>query len=117
MSYNYFSISKKGAELSRRLNEAAIEEQAICMQAPLVWDAETYTDIKTAKEGCNGRPKTEDSEGSPPCPLRALCIETAIELKVVAGVWGGLTSNEISKLARKREQAELRKYLRNQSKR
>lgn len=111
-----FRMTKRGARMVDELHRLADEYQVICKQAPIIWDGETNEDIRLAKQGCNGTPKTEDSEGTPPCPLRMLCIETALEIDVAAGVWGGLTPYEIRKLRVKREQAELRKHLRQRNK-
>lgn len=106
---DFYALSKKGELLSQLLRDEAIENDVICMQAPLIWDAETLTDVRMAKEGCNGRPKTEDSEGTPPCPIRKLCLETAIEIDARCGVWGGKTISDIRKLKRQRKLAAIRK--------
>jgi hypothetical protein len=106
---DFYTFSKEGERLSQLLREQAIEHDVICMQAPLIWDGDNPRDVQMAKEGCNGRPKTEDSEGLPPCPIRSLCLETAIELDARAGVWGGRTISDIMKLRRTRKLAALKK--------
>ncbi len=106
---DFYTFSEEGERLAQQLHNEAIANDAICMQAPLIWDGETLGDVRTAKEGCNGRPKTQDSHGSPPCPLRELCLETAIELDARAGVWGGKTISDIRKLKRQRKLAAIRK--------
>jgi hypothetical protein len=93
-------LTPKGAVLVQQLREAAIEEDAICMQAPNIWDADTIEDSHVAKRGCNGTPPTKDSLGSPPCPLRILCLETALEINAFYGVWGGLSAFERKPLIR-----------------
>ena len=96
------SLTPKGAALVRQLREAAIEEDVICQQAPNSWDADTIEDSHLAKRGCNGTKPTKDSVGSPPCPLRALCLETALETNSFYGVWGGLSVYERKLLAKER---------------
>jgi hypothetical protein len=95
-------LSKRGEELVLQLRDEAIEHEVICMQAPVIWDAETIEDSHTAKAGCNGTKRTKDSDGSPPCPLRALCLETALEIGANYGVWGGLSVYERRQLKQKR---------------
>lgn len=113
---NLFRISARGERMVEELHKLAIEYEVICTQAPIIWDGDTNEDIKLAKQGCNGTPKTEESDGTPPCPLRVLCYETALEIEANAGVWGGYATYELRKLKAKREMAELRKHLRNQKK-
>lgn len=98
------------------LQNLSIEYQAICQQAPIIWDAETPSDARTAKDGCLGRPKTDESEGTPPCPLVAFCRDTGIEINAAAGVWGGLTPYELRKEKQRRERNELRRYIQSQKK-
>lgn len=82
-------LTEKASALLDELYEKAIDVQAICMQAPIIWDAETSEDLITAKRGCNGSTGDAVSLPSPPCPLRALCLEAALESNSTYGVWGG----------------------------
>ena len=91
-------LSKEGAALLFKLREAAVEVDAICINAPVLWDADTIEDNNVAKEGCNGKPKSVDSDGFPPCPIRELCLETAMTNNEQFGVWGGLSVYERRKL-------------------
>ena len=96
MFFEYEEITPKGKELWRQLIKAADEYDVICRQAPVIWDAETIEDGNMAKNGCNG------GKGSPPCPLRMLCLETAMEQNIKYGVWGGLSAHERRLLKRER---------------
>ena len=100
-------LTKRGQELVSQLRDEAIENDVICMQAPVIWDAETIEDSHVAKAGCNGTKRTKDSDGTPPCPLRALCLETALEIGANYGVWGGLSVYE-RRLARSQRLANKR---------
>jgi hypothetical protein len=102
MISDWLVLTKKGQDLVAELRDAAIEEDVICQQAPAIWDAETIEDSHVAKRGCNGTPKTINSEGTPPCPLRLLCLETALEINSQYGVWGGLSVHERKQLAKER---------------
>lgn len=84
-----FILDAEGSALLEELHLRAREEDAICQNAPIIWDAEFSDDAKVAIEGCLGRKATEDSEGFPPCPLIDLCLKTANAVKATAGVWGG----------------------------
>lgn len=102
MTFWDLDLTPKGAKLVAELREAAIEEDVICQQAPAIWDADTIEDSHLAKRGCNGTKPTKDSAGNPPCPLRALCLETALEINAFYGVWGGLSVHERKLIARER---------------
>lgn len=102
MISDWLVLTLKGKKLLDELRDAAIEEDVICMQAPSIWDADTIEDSHTAKRGCNGTPKTATSDGSPPCPLRVLCLETALETNSQYGVWGGLSVYERKLVVRDR---------------
>jgi hypothetical protein len=84
------TLSVEGSRLLDELREQAIEYNVLCMQDPILWDAETDMDAFEAKQGCNGKPATAESEGLPPCPIRDLCYKTAIAVNANACVWGGV---------------------------
>jgi hypothetical protein len=98
------NLSREAALLLEDLYAAAIEEDALCMQAPVIWDGNNNEDIMAAKQGCNGVRKTRSVQGYPPCPLRNLCLQAALAAKVTHGVWGGT-----SVIERKHLKAKLRK--------
>lgn len=102
---NAINLSKEAALLLEDLYEAAIEEDVLCMQAPVIWDGNNNEDINAAKQGCNGVKKNRTTDGYPPCPLRALCLEAALAAKVTHGVWGGT-----SVIERKHLKVKLRKW-------
>jgi hypothetical protein len=98
-------LSKEASILLGELYEAAQEEQVLCLQAPSIWDGDNNEDIHAAKQGCNGIKKTKTTQGYPPCPLRALCLEAALKANITHGVWGGT-----SVIERKHLKAKLRKW-------
>lgn len=102
---NAINLSKEAALLLEDLYEAAIEEDVLCMQAPVIWDGNNNEDIAAAKQGCNGVKKTRTSNGFSPCTIRNLCLQAALEAKVTHGVWGGT-----SVIERKHLKVKLRKW-------
>jgi hypothetical protein len=98
-------ISKEAATLLNKLHKAANDEQAVCQSAPIIWDGENLEDIQTAKRGCNGVKAQGENLGYPPCPLRELCLETALALNANYGVWGGLSVHERKLIRRSRRQS------------
>lgn len=95
-------LTNKASELLDELYDKAIEVQAICMQAPVIWDAETSEDLVTAQRGCNGNKGDGSSLPTPPCPIRSLCLEAAIESNSTHGVWGGRSPSARMKIKAKR---------------
>jgi WhiB family transcriptional regulator, redox-sensing transcriptional regulator len=70
------------------------DADAACRSAePEVFFPETTSSraIAAAKLVCNG------------CPVRAKCLEFALETRLDHGVWGGLTENERRSLRRSRQ--------------
>lgn len=90
----------------KELGEQAIEVQAICTSAYMIWDAENPDDTATAKRGCNGTKPSRDSYGTPPCPLREFCLETALEINAAHGVWGGMSLYERKQILKAREDSK-----------
>lgn len=93
--------------MAKKLGEQAWELEVMCTTAYNIWDAETPEDVILAKQGCNGTPKNRFNDGTPPCPLLQLCLDTSIELNAWHGVWGGKSPYERKVIAGKREKAEL----------
>ena len=102
MLSDFLVLTDKAAALLDELNEKAIEVQALCMQAPIIWDAETNEDLATAKRGCNGSKGDGVTSPTPPCPIRSLCLEAAIESNSLHGVWGGRSPSARMKMRAKR---------------
>lgn len=94
---NSFYLDADARELVRELRDKAVEYDVICRQAPIIWDAEYSSDARLAKDGCLG------ITNGTKCPLLELCLEAAIAMDVTAGVWGGKTAREITKIRRRRE--------------
>lgn len=62
---------------------------------PDLFMPETGGNTRAAKELCNGRAATRSQPGLPPCPVKAKCLEYALQLPgPVVGVWGGLSERE-----------------------
>lgn len=96
-----YDLTPDASQMLERLRRLAIEYQVICQQAPNIWDADTPEDAKVAKMGCNGQVKTLKGEKRiPPCPIKNLCLETAIATQSFHGVWGGLAAQERRNLRR-----------------
>lgn len=87
-------LTNKQARMINYLRLQAIEHDVICMQAPIIWDGENSNDVFEAQRGCNGVAPTADSKGFPPCPIRALCLDTALAIDAQYGVWGGTTPSQ-----------------------
>jgi WhiB family transcriptional regulator, redox-sensing transcriptional regulator len=68
---------------------------------PAVENRSTRAQIATAKAFCTG------------CPVREECLRWALSRGKTAGIWGGLSENERTALARR--EAELAKHQRNPS--
>lgn len=98
------NLSREASLLLEDLHEAAITEDVLCMQAPVIWDGDNNEDIMAAKQGCNGVKKNRNTGGYPPCPLRNICLQAALAAKVTHGVWGGT-----SVIERKHLKAKLRR--------
>lgn len=97
-----FNLDNESAHKLERLRRLAVEYQTICQQAPHIWDGETVDDAKLAKSGCNGVVASRKGTVKvPPCPIRNLCLETAIATQSHYGVWGGLSAHERKALKRK----------------
>ena len=97
-----FDLTPKAAHKLEQLRLLAVEHQTICQQAPEIWDGETVEDVRMAKRGCNGEILTKKSKKqSTPCPIRSLCLETAIATQSHYGVWGGLAAHERRSLRRR----------------
>lgn len=97
-----FNLDNASAQKLERLRHLAVEYQVICQQAPHIWDGETVEDAKLAKSGCNGIVSSRKGTVKvPPCPIRNLCLETAIATQSHFGVWGGLAAHERKALRRK----------------
>lgn len=105
MASQYLVITEKGDRMVEQLHREAVELEVICMSAPNIWDAETIDDNNHAKRGCNGYPPSKNSYGAPPCPLRKLCLETALEINALHGVWGGKSVYERRTEAKRREKS------------
>lgn len=84
------TLSVEGSRLLDELRKQAIENDVLCMQDPILWDAETEINAFEAKQGCNGKLPTSESEGWPPCPIRDLCYKTAVAVNANCCVWGGV---------------------------
>lgn len=97
---DYLQLSSEGAEQLAKLRKLANFYNVLCQQAPMIWDAENPEDAQLAKSGCNGTPHSSTSTAQPPCPIRKLCLQTAIATKSNFGVWGGLTASERRNLKR-----------------
>jgi len=82
-------LSDEGAKLVELLRSLAIENEVLCINAPVIWDAETLEDARTAIEGCNGKPADDEGDGFPPCPIKDLCLKTGEATFATVGVWGG----------------------------
>lgn len=102
MLSEFLVLTEKASALLDELYDKAIEVQALCMQAPIIWDAENSEDLTTAKRGCNGSKGDGVSSPMPPCPLRSLCLEAAIESNSTHGVWGGRSPSSRMKMRAKR---------------
>lgn len=90
-----FDLDGESANMLERLRRLAIEYQVICQQAPHIWDAENPEDAKLAKMSCNGQlPSRKGGKKVPPCPIKNLCLQTALATQSHYGVWGGLTAQE-----------------------
>lgn len=86
-----------------RLRDLAILYQTICQQAPHIWDGETIEDSRIAKMGCNGEVAVRKGvKKTAPCPIKNLCLQTAIATQSNHGVWGGLAAHERRHLRLKR---------------
>lgn len=97
-----FDLDSEAAAKLERLRRLAVEYQTICQQAPHIWDGETVEDARLAKQGCNGEVSSRKGKKKiPPCPIRSLCLETAIATQSNFGVWGGLAAHERRALRRK----------------
>jgi hypothetical protein len=83
------TLSVEGSRLLEELSKQANDLSVLCQQDPILWDAETESDAFEAKQGCNGKPATDDSEGFPPCPIKDLCYKTGVAVNAICGVWGG----------------------------
>lgn len=103
----HLTISRKAALLLEELYIACKEEEVLCTQAPNIWDGDDSEDTRTAKRGCNGVKKTETTIALPPCPLKALCLEAALEAKVTHGVWGGTSVLDRRRIKSKRRKSQL----------
>ncbi len=96
-----FELTPDAAAMLIRLRMLAVKFQTICQQAPNIWDAETGDDARLAKMGCNGKASDgKDSKHVPPCPIKNLCLQTALATKSSHGVWGGLAAHERRDLRR-----------------
>ena len=90
-----FDLSPEAAKMLERLRDLAIRYQTICQQAPHIWDGETVEDARLAKMGCNGEVAVRKGvKKTAPCPIRNLCLQTAIATSSNHGVWGGMTAHE-----------------------
>lgn len=82
----------------RQLAQAAREATDLpCRTEPELYFAEQPADIERAKVLCGG------------CPLRQMCLETALELREPWGVWGGELIERGRILPRKRPRGRPRK--------
>lgn len=99
-----FDLTPSAAQQLERLRHLAIEYQVICMQAPQIWDGEDPDDVRLAKRGCNGEIQTRNGvKKVPPCPIRKLCLQTAIATQSNYGVWGGTAPHERRAIRRGRK--------------
>jgi len=99
-NYSFYGIDPLNNEQSialQRLSELAKEHDPVCMQAPIIWDGETHSDITYAKQGCLGL-DTSNNKVRPECPILNECLNTAITINVKHGVWGGKVSYERRKM-------------------
>lgn len=60
---------------------------------------------RDAKKVCNGL------DGQPECPLRAMCLEYALDRKERFGIWGGKSERERAAIAKQRRVAVKRREL------
>jgi hypothetical protein len=91
--YDFIPLTAIQARQLDKLQNAACEENPICQQAPVIWDAENAEDAKYAKRNCLGIVDRGETKQDP-CPLVELCLETALVINVTYGVWGGTTPFE-----------------------
>ena len=98
---DFLLLSEKASSLLADLRDKAVEYDVICIQAPVIWDGESLEDITLAKRGCNGVIGNANTQTVPPCPLRELCLETAIETNSTFGVWGGKSAYERKMIMKK----------------
>jgi hypothetical protein len=99
-SHSFYGIDPLNREQSlalQNLTALAKEHEPVCMQAPVIWDGESHSDIAYAKQGCLGL-DTSNNKVRPQCPILNECLKTAIIIKVKHGVWGGKVSYERRKI-------------------
>lgn len=90
-----FNLSPDAVAMLERLRRLAIDYQVICQQAPNIWDGESVEDVRLAKKGCNGQPAVGKRQKKiPPCPIKNLCLQTALTTQSHYGVWGGVSAQE-----------------------
>jgi hypothetical protein len=100
--HDSYDLAPNAAAKLERLRRLAVDYQTICQQAPHIWDGETVEDARLAKSGCNGEVSSRKGHKKiPPCPIRNLCLETAIATQSHYGVWGGLSALERKTLRKK----------------
>ena len=74
------------------------QDRALCAEVdPERWFPEKGGSTREAKKVCNGSP------GRPPCPVRAECLEYALEHDERFGIYGGLSERERRRLKRETE--------------
>jgi WhiB family redox-sensing transcriptional regulator len=85
-------------------------DRALCAETdPEAWFPEKGGSTREAKTICNGLPARPVSGNRPavparlPCPVRAECLQYALEHDERFGIWGGLSERE--RRQRKREAA------------
>jgi hypothetical protein len=89
--YSQFDRTEtRESHLLARLHEAVLEVDPICTQAPNIWDAENYDDMRFAKRQCKGQNEAGEVVNRV-CPLLEMCGFTSIAIKEVYGVWGGMS--------------------------
>lgn len=79
------------------IEEADWMTNGLCAQTdPEAYYPEKGESTRVAKRICNGDPK----RGIDPCPVRAQCLEYALDAGERFGIWGGLSEPERRKLRR-----------------
>lgn len=99
-----FDLNQDAVQKLERLRRLAIDYQVICMQAPHIWDGESSEDTRIAKRGCNGEVQSRNgTKKIAPCPIRNLCLQTALATRSDFGVWGGLAPQERKQIRRRKK--------------
>ena len=66
----------------------------------LFYPNQPSSEVARAKAVCNGE------DGSPPCPMKSVCIRHAIDENEMYGVWGGTSERDRRKIQRARRRTK-----------